>query len=237
LSVFVATDKNSGRLLESDHLENTGVVYGGYAQTKWAAEMLLRNLNEAVGPISYHRLGLVTGDSVTGVDADNDFLALFVQGVISLGAAPAGGKDVSVDITPIDFAARAMMALSLDAMRTGNFETYHIANSQSLSLSRLLQCIADEGIDLKLLPADQFRKLLLSRVAMLGAVESAACLALCRIVGDDFELFRTMDLFQATDVVFDMRNAKPILQPLGIVCPPPSDELIKRYLDHMLTWK
>jgi len=237
LSVFVATDKNSGRLLESDDLQNTGYIYGGYAQTKWAAEMFLRRLNGEAGPVTYHRFGLVTGDSVSGRDADNDFLALFVQGIISLGAAPENTEDVSVDITPIDFAARAMVALSFDAMRTGLFDTYHIANSESLSLSRLLNCIISEGVELKLLPTIEFQKLLLSRVAMLGAVESAACLALCRIAGDDFELFRTMDLFQATNVVFDMRNTKSILQPLNIVCPPPSDQLIKIYLDHMLTWK
>jgi hypothetical protein len=69
---------------------------------------------------------------------------------------------------------------------------------------------------------------------MLGGAESAACMALCRLTGSDFEFFRTMDLFQATDVVFDDRNTKGILAALGIVCPDPSDELVRLYLEQML---
>ncbi|PPD32349.1 MAG: hypothetical protein CTY21_11540 [Methylomonas sp.] len=59
-------------------------------------------------------------------------------------------------------------------------------------------------------------------------------MALCRLTGSDFEFFRTMDLFQATDVVFDYRNTKSILEPLGIVCPAPSDQLVRLYLKQML---
>ena len=59
-------------------------------------------------------------------------------------------------------------------------------------------------------------------------------MALCRLTGSDFEFFRTMDLFQATDVVFDDRNTKSILEPFGIACPEPSNELVQLYLEQML---
>lgn len=250
LSVFVATDKNQGVLLESDHLDETGIVYGGYAQTKWAAEVFLRSLAGKAGPITYHRLGLITGDSVTGNSADHDFLNLFVNGLASLGCAPEVGDEVSVDITPVDYAAKAVIRLSLAAMASGKFDTYHIANSKSLTLKRLLagmQAI-DRGVGevagksavesvsqvFEIVSPSQFQKQLLSRVSILGGAESAACMALCRLTGSDFEFFRTMDLFQATDVVFDDRNTKSILEPLGIACPAPSDALVQLYLEQML---
>lgn len=238
LSVFVATDCNHGVLLESDHLDDTAIVYGGYAQTKWAAEVFLRSLDGKAGPITYHRLGLITGDSVTGKCADHDFLDLFVNGLSSLGCAPHVSDDISVDITPVDYAAKAVIKLSLAAMASSKFDTYHIANSNSLTLKRLLAAMQainyGLGKDLEIVSPSQFQKQLLSRVSILGGAESAACMALCRLTGSDFEFFRTMDLFQATDVVFDDRNAKSILEPLGIVCPAPSDELVQRYLEQML---
>lgn len=254
LSVFVATDKNHGVLLESDHLDETGIVYGGYAQTKWAAEVFLRSLAGKAGPITYHRLGLITGDSVTGKSADHDFLNLFVNGLASLGCAPEVGDEISVDITPVDYAAKAVIKLSLAAMASGKFDTYHIANSKSLTLKRLLagmQAVnksGEQGVGevarkstgesvnqtFEIVSPGQFQKQLLSRVSILGGAESAACMALCRLTGSDFEFFRTMDLFQATDVVFDDRNTKSILEPLGIVCPAPSDALVQLYLGQML---
>lgn len=250
LSVFVATDKNHGVLLESDHLDETGIVYGGYAQTKWAAEVFLRSLAGKAGPITYHRLGLITGDSVTGKSADHDFLNLFVNGLASLGCAPEVGDEISVDITPVDYAAKAVIKLSLAAMASGKFDTYHIANSKSLTLKRLLagmQTVSKSGEQgvgevagkkadqaFEIVSPSQFQKQLLSRVSILGGAESAACMALCRLTGSDFEFFRTMDLFQATDVVFDDRNTKGILGPLGIACPAPSDALVQLYLSQML---
>lgn len=238
LSVFVATDCNHGVLLESDHLDDTAIVYGGYAQTKWAAEVFLRSLGGKAGPITYHRLGLITGDSVTGKCADHDFLDLFVYGLSSLGCAPQVSDDISVDITPVDYAAKAVIKLSLAAMASSKFDTYHIANSKSLTLKRLLAAMqannSGDGKGLEIVSPSQFQKQLLSRVSILGGAESAACMALCRLTGSDFEFFRTMDLFQATDVVFDDRNTKSILSPLGIVCPAPSDELVRLYLEQML---
>jgi len=234
LSVFVATDCNRGVLLESDHLDDTAIVYGGYAQTKWAAEVFLRSLGGKAGPITYHRLGLITGDSVTGKCADHDFLDLFVNGLSSLGCAPQVSDDISVDITPVDYAAKAVIKLSLAAMASGKFDTYHIANSKSLTLKRLLAAMQAINNDLEVVSPSQFQKQLLSRVSILGGAESAACMALCRLTGSDFEFFRTMDLFQATDVVFDDRNTKSILAPTGIVCPAPSDELVRLYLEQMV---
>jgi len=237
LSVFVATDCNSGVLKEGDHLDKTGTVYGGYAQTKWAAEMFLRKLAPLL-PVSQHRLGLITGDSVSGRGADHDFLTLFVRGLLALAAVPEISQPVSVDITPVDFAARAMAALSLATMQSNDFEqaTYHLANPQSLELSRLLDLLRRQGVTIETLAASDFKALLrrLAAQSKLGAAESAACLALCRLAGDDFQLFRTMDLFQATDVHFDCRNADKILRGRDIVCPPPSDELISLYLKAIL---
>ncbi|MEZ0260863.1 MAG: amino acid adenylation domain-containing protein [Alphaproteobacteria bacterium] len=225
LSVFVATDKNSGTLLESDRLENVTTVYGGYAQTKFAAEwMVLQTPAEAV-PVTHYRLGLITGDTVTGASSVTDFLALFFKGAKALGALPdSAGNKLFVDITPVDYAAKALVYLSLH----GKGEVYHIANKKSLSLDELAA-----PLGLRMLP--EARWLDLIRNKPLGMDETAAALSLCRIFGtEEFARHRTMDLFQATDVSFDTREADKILLPAGIVCPVADEKLVRLYIDHAL---
>jgi len=222
LSVFVATDQNSGVLLESDRLENTKYVYGGYAQTKWAAEYVLLQIPTAACDITHYRFGLITGDSETGSCSETDFLKIFARGLRRLGAVPEGfGEKLLIDITPVDYAAAALAHLSLH----GAEDIYHIAGSGTLSLAQLTNAIS--GI--RAIPAQDWQKFFQDRT--MTTEESAAYLALCRCL-DDFDRYRTMDLFQATGVVFDTARA---LRDYPTPCPPPSEALIRLYLDHIFT--
>ncbi len=216
LSVFVATDQNTGTLLESDRLENVTTVYGGYAQTKFAAEwMLLQAPHEAV-PVSHYRLGLITGDTVTGAASATDFLALFFKGARELGAMPEEAlKTLSVDITPLDYAAKALVSLSLG----GRPDVYHIAG-KGVTLEQLVK-----PLNLRALPKTRWLEMM--RNKPLGMEETAAALSLCRIFGDaEFSRHRTMDLFQATSVIFDTRNTDAVLD---FTCPPADEKLISLY--------
>ncbi|TNE25516.1 MAG: NAD-dependent epimerase/dehydratase family protein [Alphaproteobacteria bacterium] len=220
LSVFVATDQNSGTLLESDRLENTKYVYGGYAQTKWAAEYMLLQVPKAACDITHYRFGLITGDSETGSCSETDFLKIFARGIRSLGAVPEGfGEKLLIDITPVDYAAAAMAHLSLH----GAEEIYHIAGSGALSLKKLTAAIGN----IREMPAQQWQQSFQNKD--MTTEESAAYLALCRCL-DDFDRYRTMDLFQATGVTFDTAHCT---RDYGTACPPPSDALIRLYLDHI----
>lgn len=244
LSVFVATDQNHGRLLEEDDLRQTSKVYGGYAQTKWASEVLLRSLEGAAGPISYYRFGLITGDTQTGYSSPRDFLSLFVRGLTSLGYVPSERADAAIDITPIDYAAKALAHLSLREHTGGTTRTYHIANPKSLFLNDLIAIMRNVGICLKEVSSQEFRfRLIESSKDCPNAAESAASLALCRClaIGSEesgkgsFENVRTMDLFQATGVIFDMRNTQEGLEGTELKCPEPSSSLIQLYLTQILS--
>jgi amino acid adenylation domain-containing protein/thioester reductase-like protein len=234
LSVFVASDRNRGRLAECDTLSATRWVHGGYAQSKWAAECLLRSAGGAAGPTAYYRLGLVTGDTRTGRAAPNDFLTLFVRGVARLGyVPPLGDADLFLDVTPVDFAAAALAHLSLHAA-AGDGATFHLANAHSLSLRELLAAMREFGVRLDEVSAARWRE----RLVELERTEpdaAAACLALCRLLPDEgFERYRTMDLFQATGVEFAAENRLAGLAGSGLACPPPSRELLRNYLAHAL---
>lgn len=236
LSVFVATNHNTGLAREDDELERPFKVYGGYAQTKFAAELLLRSISKNACPISFYRFGLLTGDSQTGNSAKDDFLNMFARGISTLGCVPESNANMTVDITPVNYAAAAMAHIAVADTKSGVSNTYHIANETSLSLNELLEVMKTIGTQLQVLPADKFLSKLQSKSNKFNAEESAACLALCRALGsrESFSQFRTMDLFQATDISFDCTNTKKALEGTSIQCPKPSPELIELYLRHVL---
>jgi hypothetical protein len=223
--VFVSTNRDRGRVREDDDLTATGEVYGGYAQTKWASERLLRLAGGRFGPVVHYRLGLITGDTRTGRRPGRDLFTQFIRGLARIGGHPAGVGGLSLDITPVDYAAAALARISLADQPDG--ATFHLANPRSLALAELLDLIREAGVRLEPLPAAEFRE----RAVGLDPAAAAACLGLCRsLPGEDFDRLRATDLFQATGSCFDQTNTVAALNGSGIACPPPEPGLIRRYV-------
>lgn len=229
LSVFVGSDQNTGVLLETDCLQNIQTLYGGYAQTKFGAEWMLLQIPEDILPISHYRFGLLTGDTKNGIGACRDFLAMFAKGIAKLGYIPAEHREaLRIDITPVDYAAKAVAHLALQAPAG----IYHIANRDSLSLGMFADALNRHGADIRDMATKRFIDYTQNRP--LDRDEAAASLALCRILpAGVYVQKRTMDLFQATDVVFDDTAAAQYLASAGITCPMVSDGLMDLYIRRM----
>ncbi len=82
----------------------------GYAESKCVAEALVREASERGLAASIYRLALLTGSDVSGRANENDFLSRFVRGCIEMEMAP--DLDVQLDGCPVDYASRAVVALS-----------------------------------------------------------------------------------------------------------------------------
>jgi len=226
LSVFVSTDQNTGTAREADRLESIKTVYGGYAQTKFAAEYMLLQVPSDALSIHHYRFGLLTGDTTTGLACKRDFLAMFASGIQRLGYLPEGVEQkIHVDITPIDYAARAMTHLA----KIAPAGVYHIANPKPASLGDLKSAMQRAGHDIKTLAQTRWQALIQNRP--LDMIETAAVMALCRSqTPDAYQRNRTMDLFQATDIAFDATQADAYLHMAGITCPPVTAALLDLYL-------
>jgi amino acid adenylation domain-containing protein/thioester reductase-like protein len=235
LSVFVATDQDQGMLLEQDDLRHTRWVHGGYAQSKWAAEWLVRRAAAPGARTVIYRPGLITGDSRTGKSARSDFLTLFIRGIVCLGCVPIVNADeMFLDVTTVDYAARALVRLALCASGSEGVETFHLAGAGRLSLRMLLDALSKQGFPINEVELSTWNE----RVTELQRTHpesAAACLALCRGVPDRFRRHRTMDLFQASGVIFDGRHTQEILADTDIVCPLPTATLIARYIEQALS--
>ena len=201
LSVFVSTDRATGTLREDDHLESTRWVRGGYAQSKWVAEHLVRSAGAAAA-VSIYRLGLVTPDSKTGRGTTTDQLGHLIRGLARLGAVPRAQLDVCFDVTPVDSAARAMVELML---RPGAVsQTFHIANPHSASLGMLLQAMRAAGPTMQEVSAQDWARL--GARAYRRSDTALAYLSLCR--GLPGAEHRGLDLFQATGARFCTANSR-----------------------------
>jgi thioester reductase-like protein len=153
LSVLLAAAPR-GDLSEADDLTAAQRVHGGYAQSKWAAEHLVRTagLQAAI-----YRLGLLIDDAPA--PPAQDLLARFVRDIIDHGA-PQGAAALRLDLTPSGHAAAAVAHLSLSEGQG----TFHIANPRSLSLSELVAALSAlgqpiawaEAPPLRVRPADLF---------------------------------------------------------------------------------
>jgi fatty acid CoA ligase FadD9 len=161
--------------------ERTAFASSPYALSKWIAEHHVRRAGEAGLPVAIYRPALIAGHSARGHGNRDDFLHRYLAGVTELGLY-LDLDDAVLDMTPVDFVARAITAL-VTAAPQGDGATYHLANvDQSMTYARLGRALVATGIAAQPSPYDRFRAALLaapsSRLAALAAFFPAAGFAL-----------------------------------------------------------
>jgi len=229
LSVFVSSDDSREIFYENDKLDTMSEVYGGYAQSKWVSEKLLINAKQSgMDTIFIYRFGLITGDSKTGYSKTDDFFSEFLLSILNLKILPdLEGKELSVDVTPLDYAANACMTIVSQVNHTSNNFIFHIANPHSLKLSELISIFTQLQI-----PISQVPKQLFVDVCKSSELKNSYLyLSFSRFIlkKEAFTLIRPLDLFQATSVQFDLTNTNQILTS-KILCPNPNLILIQKYI-------
>ncbi|HEY9843600.1 MAG TPA: thioester reductase domain-containing protein, partial [Candidatus Obscuribacterales bacterium] len=227
LSVLVAAGNRPAIASESDDLSQTDTVFGGYAQSKWAAEAWLRR-QEVEAWI--YRPGLITGDSRSGHGPRHDWLGGLIRGLVALGAVPelpASADELLVDITPVDYVAAGIVQLMQS--RPG---TWHLANPSPLSLPRLLDTLANWAkLDrLEPIPWQDRASTRLKQAS--GLEEAAALLAMFQALEAGTRQqasWHSLNLFQASGIRLASPHTVSRLSDQGISCPPPDTALLERY--------
>lgn len=120
----------------------------GYFQTKYVAERVVRIARKRGIPVTIHRIGLIVGDSQTGVSNPDDFVARMLLGSIQAGYAP----DVksAMDMTPVDYVSRAMVYLSQQPSSVG--QVFHLLNPSPIHWSNIFDMVAEAGYPVHKLP-------------------------------------------------------------------------------------
>jgi nonribosomal peptide synthetase DhbF len=246
LSVFVSTDRARGRAEEADDLSATRTVFGGYAQSKWAAERLVQRVAAHL-PAAVYRFGLITGDPDRGALPAHDALTLLTRGLAAMGAVPAAWLDaLAVDVTPVGFAAAAMAAIGMGAAGSAHGGTYHIAGRAPVPLRAWIEAMRAAGVIMDVVSEQDWRARVL-RPGAPGGLDrpdppepialawAFAFLGLCRGAGaGTFAAHRALDVFEATDMTFDTRRADAALRGTGIERPAATPAILARYVQRIL---
>jgi hypothetical protein len=91
-----------------DFIADGARVYGGYGQSKWVQETLLKRAHEQGVPYVIHRFGELSGSGRTGLGQTDDILHRLLQMRLAVGCREKISSDV-LDMLPVDFAAKLIV--------------------------------------------------------------------------------------------------------------------------------
>jgi len=146
LAVFFS-DRYCGNVVyESDIVEIDVGLKGGYKQSKWVAEALVKEAQQRGLPATIYRLGRVLGDQKNGIMTKfGDLLCNLLQGGIHLEAFPT--IQTQLNVIPVDYVSQAIIHLSQQAHSFG--KAFHLSNPQSISWQALWKIVVASGYPLQ----------------------------------------------------------------------------------------
>jgi nucleoside-diphosphate-sugar epimerase len=141
LSAFVSSDMGGEDRETSlrDHPER--MLFGGYAQTKAVADMLVEDAAAAGLDACSVRLGLLVPERRASME-EGSFVSSFRRALGDVGAVPATAEEALVDLTPVHQAATCLVALA-DADRVPAF--VHYASPRGASLSMVVRAVLGDA--------------------------------------------------------------------------------------------
>ncbi len=166
LAVFslVGDDTNGQAIGEGAPLDHGGILYGGYAQSKWVAEKLVAIGRSRGLPVAIYRPGLITGDSRTGAWNTEDVLSKMMRSWVELGTVPE--TDAATDMTPVDYVARGIVYLSRREESIG--KVFHLFNQDPVHLGELVDGIRSLGFRLRQVTYDEWRSKMVNMTNLSG---------------------------------------------------------------------
>jgi thioester reductase-like protein len=184
-------------------------VWGGYNQTKWVADALVREARERGLAVSIHRPARIAGDGRTGAGNPEDYFSAMLRCFEEVGCVPAltGGEDLS----PVDYVAASICHLATQG------HDGHYYNDRLLSYDDLAA-----EMKLPVVPYADW----LARVRR-GVDDGTVTV---------FASFATLlaEHEWTREHRFDCTATERRAAAAGIACPPADRALLRRYLDHFV---
>ncbi|MFG1811843.1 condensation domain-containing protein [Streptomyces sp. NPDC049040] len=116
-----------------------------YSRSKFEAEQVIRRAVKDGLDATVHRVGGLIGDTRTGTflpDPRGNLLYQLVRAIMRCGLVP-DPPGFTVNVTPVDFAAAAVLRLSHDPSHSGR--TFHVLNPEQLTMPALTGILRDLG--------------------------------------------------------------------------------------------
>ena len=187
-----------------------------YVETKYAAEKRLRPAMLAGHAVRIFRPGFILVDSKTGrfkkhITADAQYLHL--QGHIFMRTAPPLYDDDYMDLTPVDYAAAAIVHIAFQPDTPPG--TYHVCNPQPILKSQIWDIIRDYGFPVRTVPAERYLEEVLDSddELFLRGLQSVIV-----YLGD----------YEKSPAIFDASETLRRHKGTAIICPPHEQDRLSR---------
>lgn len=209
-------------LLETDIPPLEGLS-GGYKQSKWVAEALVREAQSRGLPACIHRPARIMGDSRTGIIGNlADFICSLIKGCVRFGSVPLA--EAQINLMPVDYVAAAIVHLSQprgDHHPWG--KTFNLMNPQFTPWGDLCHCLQATGYTLAEVPLAEWMGELQRRVSYYPQEELYGSLLLL--------LTSPLNVF-APKPIISLAQSTAALAGSGIECPPVDLPLVQRYVSY-----
>lgn len=221
LSVFMKGDLRDKTLCYEDaNLEEVGVPFGGYGQSKWVAEGLMRIAAQRGIPITIFRPDNILGDSRTGILNTSDMTYSLVRAIFKMGSVP--DVEFMGGIVPVDFVSNAIVHLASHPESFG--KTFHLSSIKQSNFIDVFEMIAARGVPIKQLPFAQWKTDYYALAKQFPEESFHAFLPLINQVGKESLSLPRLDL----------TNTLAGLNGSSIVCPSVDDNLIDIYVKYFV---
>lgn len=213
--------QNIPEILPGDQIEG---FTGGYAQSKWVAEKLIAQAKSRGLPVTIYRPGMVSGCTYGRALYDGDLIDSMIQAFIYLKQAPI--LDYSLDMTPVDYVAKSMVALSQINEENGPApRIYHLLNPRPMPFKDFIAEIRSWGHPIKLVSYEEWREDLLERALRHEEHPLTPILSLFvdKLPGIGLTYIELSSMLTQT---FDCSHALALLKRAGMTCPPFDSHLL-----------
>ncbi|GCE31295.1 non-ribosomal peptide synthetase [Dictyobacter alpinus] len=215
---------------EQEALDEHGdFMKGGYAQSKWVAEKLVTVARSRGLPVVIYRPGRITGDSQSGSWRTNDVLCRVIKGCIQMGSVPDSIKDDLIEMTPVNYVSRAIVAL---ARRKASFgQVYHLLNTAPARVEQVVRWLNDYGYAVQFLDDQRWDQ---EAKRLAEQDPDNEMIPVMPLVFSPKPAHSQPKVAPAQPLRFDNRNVTLGLSGTSITCPELDVRLFYTYLDRLV---
>lgn len=142
------------QILEENSLRFKGKIRTGYAQSKWVAERLMEEARLRGVPVTIYRLGLVEGNSSTGITNYTEFTYSFLKASIQHNLFPK--SELEFLFIPVDIIAQCVLVVSSHEELCG--KNYHLCPKNSTSVEDYIKLLRNFGYQISLSTYPQWKR-------------------------------------------------------------------------------